>query len=78
MSEGIGYEGVLCEFCLRKTDKQGNPVIAGYKRRPKYANEGPWLDACEDCARKPYEQPKQFQKEEQDVQTGNQTTEEQA
>ena len=48
-----GYTEAVCSFCKGPD--------AGYQRRKTYAGEGPWLDACEDCARKPYEQPKQFQ-----------------
>jgi hypothetical protein len=49
-----GYEDVLCEFCLKRE--------AGYSRRPKFAHLGAWMDACETCARKPYEEPKQQEK----------------
>lgn len=55
--EQPGYEADKCQLnlpgCLKKE--------AGYQRRKTYAGEGPWLDACESCARQPYEQPKQFQ-----------------
>jgi len=37
----------------------GSPAM--YGRRKQYAQVGPWLDCCENCARVPYEQPKQFQ-----------------
>ena len=62
LSESIGYENVRCRVqvspaCKRKGGNKG----AGYSRRQKYAQEGPWIDACEECARVPYEQPKQFQ-----------------
>lgn len=43
---------------------------AGYQRRPRFAQEGPWLDSCEECARVPYEQPTQFQKTEEDPTNG--------
>jgi hypothetical protein len=53
--EQPGYEDDKCQFC-----GEGE---AGYQRRKQYAQEGPWLNACEKCARVPYEPPKQFQKE---------------
>lgn len=43
---------------------------AGYQRRPRFAQEGPWLDSCEECARVLYEQPPQFQKTEEDPSNG--------
>jgi len=71
VSESIGYEKERCQAqvspgCKRKGGNKG----AGYSRRPKYAQEGPWLDACEECARVPYEQPLQFQKTEEDPANG--------
>jgi hypothetical protein len=60
MSEGYeGFEHDKCHFCGK-----GN---AGYQRRETYATVGPWFDACEKCARKPYEQPKQFQENEKET-----------
>lgn len=56
MSELVGYEAVKCQINLPGCQKKG----AGYSRRKQYAQEGPWLDSCESCARKPYDQPKQF------------------
>lgn len=58
MSEAIGYEGTKCQVKISPKCEKKN---AGYSRRPKHAQEGPWLDSCETCARVPYEQPKQFQ-----------------
>ena len=61
MSEQVGpYDEDKCHFC-GKSAKNGTKYIAGYQRRETYAGVGPWFDACEDCARKPYEQPVQFQ-----------------
>lgn len=57
MSESVGYENVKCQIGLKGCEKKG----AGYQRRLQYAQQGPWLDSCESCARTPYEQPKQFQ-----------------
>jgi len=61
MSETTGYEKDKCQVRVspkcRKTE-------AGYQRRQQYAQQGPWLDACEACARVPYEQPAQFQQKE--------------
>jgi len=62
MSESEGYEKVLCKVNLPGCTR----TEAGYSRRPRFAQEGPWLDACEHCARVPYEQPKQFQKEKEE------------
>jgi hypothetical protein len=62
VSASIGYEDDECQVKVSpKCEKTG----AGYQRRKQYAQEGPWLDACETCARVPYEQPKQFQEEAQ-------------
>jgi hypothetical protein len=55
----IGYQAVKCQIELKGCEKKN----AGYSRRPQYAQEGPWLDACENCARTPYEQPAQFKTE---------------
>lgn len=58
----MSYEDVRCQIKLDpKCRKRGGNFEAGYSRRPQYAQTGPWLDACEDCARIPYEQPAQFQ-----------------
>ena len=59
-----GYEDVKCEIQMPAVGKSkcwGN--WAGFARRKQYAQVGPWLDACENCARQPYETPPQFQKE---------------
>ncbi len=60
MSNEIGYENVKCQIGLPGCEKKN----AGYSRYKKYAKVGPAVDSCETCARKPYEQPPQFQKEE--------------
>ena len=54
-----GYENVKCEIGLPGCKKKN----AGYLRRPKFAQQGEWLNACESCARAPYEQPAQFQED---------------
>ena len=54
-----GYEDVKCEIRLPGCKK----TQAGFSRRKQYAQVGPWLDACENCARQPYEVPPQLQKE---------------
>ena len=54
----MSYEKVKCQL---RISPKCSKTDAGYQRRPKYAQEGPWMDACEHCARVPYEQPKQFQ-----------------
>jgi hypothetical protein len=54
MPEAIGYEADICWFC------KGNE--AGF-RRGEDLNPKMDHDACQDCARKPYPQPKQFQEE---------------
>ena len=65
------YDGDKCFFCGKSShDKKGNDTpmgTAGYQRREQYAQQGPWRDACNDCAKKPYEQPKQFQQEEENA-----------
>ncbi len=61
MSESIGYERHKCQVKISPKCEGKN---AGYQRRPRFAQEGPWLDSCEECARVPYEQPAQFQKQE--------------
>jgi hypothetical protein len=45
MSE-VGYEQDVCTFC-------GKPE-AGYQRAKDSNPTGPFFDACETCARKPY------------------------
>lgn len=57
MSESIGYEKDKCQINLPGCKKNH----AGYQRRKQFAQVGPWLDACENCARVPYDQPVQFQ-----------------
>jgi len=59
MSESIGYEAVKCQLNLPGCKK----THAGYLRRKQFARVGPWLDACQNCAMVPYEQPAQFQEE---------------
>lgn len=64
MSETTGYEEVKCQFnfpdCENKKPRDQR-LGAGYSRRQRYAQQGPWLDACQNCASVPYEQPAQFQ-----------------
>jgi len=57
VSEFTGYER---DKCQAKVSKKCEGRNAGYQRRAKYAQQGEWLDACEECARVPYEQPAQF------------------
>ncbi len=45
-----GYEQVECQLNLKGCEK----THAGYSRRKQFATIGPWLDACETCARQPY------------------------
>lgn len=59
MSEGTGYEKDKCHFKFTGCSK----THAAYQRREQYALVGPWFDACENCAKKPYDPPAQFQKE---------------
>jgi hypothetical protein len=67
MSE-TGYEAVRCKVQIDlKCKKRGGNPDAGYSRRPQFAQQGPWLDACEACARVPYEQPAQFKTEDTSV-----------
>ncbi len=56
------YDDTVCHFC-KKSAKNGVKHIAGFERREKYANVGPWFPACQECAIVPYEQPPQFKKE---------------
>jgi hypothetical protein len=58
MSESTGYGKDKCQVKI-SPKCEGNQ--AGYQRRIRYAQQGPWLDACGECARIPYEQPAQFQ-----------------
>lgn len=58
MAESLGYEKVKCLLNISPKCKKNH---AGYSRRKQFAQVGPWLDACEECARIPYEQPVQFQ-----------------
>jgi hypothetical protein len=60
MSETTGYENDKCQVNLPGCEG----THAGYGRYKQYARVGPILDACENCARVPYEQPPQFKKEE--------------
>lgn len=62
----MSYEDVKCQVRISPKCEKKN---AGYSRRAKFAQEGPWLDSCEACARVPYEQPAQFQKTEEDPAT---------
>ena len=57
------YDHDACHFC-GKSAKNGTKFVAGFQRRETYAGVGPWFDACGECAKKPYEQPKQFQEQE--------------
>lgn len=57
MTEAIGYTKDKCQLNFPGCKKNE----AGYQRRKQYATVGPWFDACEKCAREPYDQPKQFQ-----------------
>lgn len=52
----IGYSLDRCHFC--------GGLNAGYQRAEDAKPRGPFFDCCEKCARKPYPQPAQFQKEE--------------
>lgn len=58
MADSVGYEKVKCQLNFPGCKK----THAGYSRRKQYAQVGPWLDACENCARKGYDPPEQFQK----------------
>lgn len=49
--------------CQVRISPQCEKTDAGYSRRARYAQEGPWLDSCETCARVPYEQPAQFKED---------------
>jgi len=68
MSETAGYENDKCEVRISPKCRKKE---AGYQRRARYAQQGPWLPACEECARVPYEPPAQFQeKKEEDPAQG--------
>lgn len=59
--EFIGpYDKDKCHFC-GKSAKNGWKHTAGFQRAEDAKSSGPFFDACEVCARKPYPQPKQFQ-----------------
>jgi hypothetical protein len=57
VSEGLGYSKDKCAVQISK-DCVGRD--AGYSRYKQFARVGPLLDACEACARVPYEVPPQF------------------
>lgn len=63
MSDSTGYSNVKCQINAKGCEKKG----AGYSRRERFAQTGPWLDSCESCARIPYEQPAQFQDKQEEV-----------
>lgn len=65
MSESVGYARDKCEVKISPECEGRN---AGYQRTKQFARVGPWLDACEPCARTEYEQPPQFKKEEDPTQ----------
>ena len=55
--EFIGpYDHDRCHFCKSKAP-------AAYQRAEDTRPSGPFFDACEECAKVPYPQPKQFQQE---------------
>lgn len=56
------YDTIKCHFC-GKSAKDGPEHTAGFERRERFATVGAWFPACGDCAKKPYEQPKQFQED---------------
>ena len=67
--EHIGpYDKDKCHFC-NKSDKthptQDSRNVAGYQRAEDHKSTGPFFDACEECARKPYPKPKQFEEKEE-------------
>lgn len=52
--EAPGYQEDRCHFC--------NGKEAGFSRREDGASgNSKYFDACQDCVRKPYPQPKQFE-----------------
>ena len=65
MSESTGYERDKCQV---KVSKECAGTEAGYQRTKQFARVGPWLDACEACARTEYEQSPQLQKQEDPAQ----------
>jgi hypothetical protein len=42
----VGYEKDICHFCHKKN--------AGHARAEDAKPSGPYFDACEECAKKPY------------------------
>jgi hypothetical protein len=56
------YDDDKCHFC-KKGAKNGVEHTAGFQRAEDSKPSGPFFDACESCARKPYPQPKQFENE---------------
>jgi len=64
--EFIGpYDRDVCHFC-KKSDKT-HPTkdarnVAGFARAEDTKPTGPFFNACESCAKKPYPQPKQFER----------------
>lgn len=63
MGEAIGYQDARCQINAKGCEKKN----AGYSRRKQFAQQGAWLDSCENCARVPYEQPAQFKTESETV-----------
>ena len=63
MAEANGYQEVKCQINAKGCEKKN----AGYSRRKQFAQQGPWLDSCENCARTGYEQPEQFKTEPETV-----------
>lgn len=57
---GPGYVADRCHFNFPGCEKDH----AAYQRAEDKKPTGPFFDACENCARKPYPTPPQFQKEE--------------
>lgn len=57
MSESVGYENDKCHFGFPGCKK----THAGYERAEDAKPRGPFFDACENCVKRPYPQPKQFQ-----------------
>lgn len=54
--EAIGYAKDKCQLNFKGCEK----THAGYSRYKQYSRVGPLLDACENCARVPYDQPPQL------------------
>ena len=59
MEASQGYSECVCHFCGGKD--------AGYGRAEDNKPTGPYFDACEKCASKPYPVPVQFQKTAADI-----------